>query len=137
MTRILVTGSRNLNEEHAEFVDSRISDVLSIQDGYHVYEPPYTIVVGDCPSGADKYALLAYERLVSDFPEMPLTIEVFQADWATHGRAAGPLRNDEMVASGADICLAFLQNGEENRGTKHCIAAALQAGIRVEEDLLP
>ena len=49
------------------------------------------------------------------------------ADWKRYGRAAGPIRNQEMVNLGADVCLAFPREG--SRGTKNCMEAARKAGI--------
>jgi hypothetical protein len=51
------------------------------------------------------------------------------ADWTTHGKAAGPIRNARMVALGADVCLAFPKG--ESRGTRGCMRLAEKAGIRV------
>lgn len=49
------------------------------------------------------------------------------ADWDSHGNAAGPIRNREMVAAGADVCVAF----PGGRGTQHCRDTAAAAGIPV------
>jgi hypothetical protein len=51
------------------------------------------------------------------------------AEWARLGRRAGPIRNAEMVAKGAGLCIAvhrFLMN---SRGTRDCCLQALAAGI--------
>jgi hypothetical protein len=55
--------------------------------------------------------------------------EVYQADWQTQGKRAGPIRNGVMVAKGADLCIAvhrFLMN---SRGTRDCCNQAIAAGI--------
>jgi hypothetical protein len=57
------------------------------------------------------------------------TPEPHPADWKRHGRAAGPIRNAEMVALGADVCLA-LPIGL-SPGTRGCIDLAEAAGIPV------
>ena len=51
------------------------------------------------------------------------------ADWDKHGKAAGMIRNREMVALGADICLAFPIG--RSPGTRACIREAQRAGIPV------
>jgi hypothetical protein len=54
-------------------------------------------------------------------------VQAYPADWHTHGRAAGHLRNARMVAAGAELCLAFIR--DHSRGASHCAALAEQAGI--------
>lgn len=44
------------------------------------------------------------------------------------GRAGGPVRNQEMVDAGADLCLAFI--ARDSRGARDCFARARTAGIR-------
>jgi len=58
----------------------------------------------------------------------------FPADWETHGRAAGPLRNREMAeyakASGEGYLIAFWD--EVSKGTKDMIGVAVEKGLRVK-----
>lgn len=49
----------------------------------------------------------------------PLDITVFQADWDTHGVAAGPIRNKEM-AKYADAALVIMKKGG-SKGSKNMI----------------
>jgi len=39
------------------------------------------------------------------------------------------IRNAEMVAAGAGMCIAFHQFLRQSRGTKDCVRRALEAGI--------
>lgn len=55
-------------------------------------------------------------------------IEGHRADWKRFGRAAGPRRNSEMVALGADLCIGFI--GASSVGTVDCLKKAEKAGIR-------
>jgi hypothetical protein len=65
----------------------------------------------------------------------PTVIEQpYPADWNSHGRAAGPIRNAEMVKSGADECVAFPGEGP---GTRDCMKKAADAGVRVRTLLPP
>lgn len=62
-----------------------------------------------------------------------MNVEVHPADWERYGKSAGPRRNAEMAALGADFCLAFLKRSAENRGTKGMIGLCQKAGIPVTE----
>lgn len=113
--RILITGSRN--HDHPETIHKAI-------DKHTKHAPSaVTIVSGGCPTGADRIAE-EYARTQG------ITLEIHPAKWHVHGRAAGPIRNQEMVDAGADIVLAFPVG--ESRGTRHCISAAQKAGLKTE-----
>jgi hypothetical protein len=116
--RILVTGSRDLTD------DALVRDALI--NAIPLDAADVTIVVGDCPTGADRFA-----RGFADFDGDAADVHI--ADWTTHGKAAGPLRNQAMVDSGADVCLAFYRQGASNRGTSDCVRRARASGIEVYE----
>lgn len=121
--RILVTGSRDL------------SDQLMVWDALvtNLKREPSSLVVGDCPTGADRFAREAWTRVDAIQVGVAGPLDVHVADWTTHGKSAGPLRNRAMVDSGADLCLAFYKQGAGNRGTKDCVRRAKIAGIPVIE----
>jgi len=60
--------------------------------------------------------------------EMNKTLNVYEADWATHGRAAGPIRNRKM-AENAEALIAIWDG--QSRGTKNMIETATKKGLRV------
>lgn len=113
--RILVTGSRDWDDD----------PLLCIQLGFAIQDlgGDVTVVHGACPSGADKTADTWCRN-------HGIPVERHPADWRWHGRAAGPIRNAEMVAAGADLCLAFIKDG--SRGATHCAHLAEAAGIPVK-----
>lgn len=53
--------------------------------------------------------------------ERGIPVKVFPADWDRHGRAAGPIRNQQM-AEYADALVAFWDG--RSRGTEHMMACA-------------
>lgn len=113
--RIIVTGSRHWMSPNAVYlaIENEIASDESV-----------TIVHGGCPTGADSAAAtwVWYEAEARQ--------EIFHADWAAHGRRAGPIRNAEMIKAGADVVLAFPLPG--GRGTQHAIKLAREAGIPVK-----
>lgn len=53
----------------------------------------------------------------------------FPADWRTHGKRAGILRNLAMLDEQPDLVIAFQIN--DSRGTQHTIDEARRRGIRL------
>ncbi len=82
---------------------------------------PVRFFVGDCPSGVDAIALQVADK-------HDLDIHIFVADWEKHGRAAGPIRNGEMVSRKPHLWYAFRNNGD-SPGTDDGIRQALEAGV--------
>lgn len=112
--RVLVTGSRNWSE--VEVVGQQMIHAGDL----NTTRRPMLLVSGACPTGAD--------RIAETFAEAwGWQIERHPADWSRHGRGAGFRRNAEMVAAGADLCLAFIKDG--SRGASHTADLAEHAGI--------
>ena len=53
--------------------------------------------------------------------------EAYPANWTRFGKAAGPIRNQEMVDLGPDFFIAFPV--PHSRGTRDCIRRAKEAKI--------
>ena len=117
--RVLITGSRNLNDRDA------VWDALD--EEYRIHGS-MTVVHG-AANGADKLAGQWARSAMAD--GLNVTEEVHPADWKTHGRAAGPIRNQKMVDLGADVVFAFPRG--KSTGTRHAMKAAGIAGIKVRE----
>ena len=113
--RILITGSRSWTDR--ETIRSAIVDPL---DRFDVPYENVVIVHGACPTGADYLASIICAQ--EGIPQ-----ERHPADWETHGKSAGFLRNSEMVSLGADLCLAFIHNG--SAGASMTAKLASEAGI--------
>ena len=114
--RILITGSRIWDDDRA------IAAVLEF------WRPTGGVLVHGGARGADRIAAAVWSR-------WRLPTERHLPDWHRFGRAAGMVRNGDMVAAGADVCLAFIRG--HSRGATHCAALAEQAGItthRIRKD---
>jgi hypothetical protein len=83
-----------------------------------------TVIHGDCPTGADH---IADEWCIVNF----LNPERHPADWKNLGKRAGFVRNAEMAALGADLCLAFIKN--DSKGASMMANLADKVGIPVRE----
>lgn len=115
--RVMVTGSRDWTDGGVVY---RAMVMVTASE-----EKPRltTLVVGDA-EGADALAT----RYAGYFG---WGVEVFHAAWARYGKAAGPLRNLDMLNSKPDLVLAFRLGGEESRGTTHAVTAARKQGVPV------
>lgn len=87
--------------------------------------PSDTIVIHGAARGADTIGGEVAKSL-----GMP--VDVYPAQWDKHGRAAGPIRNRQMLDQKPDIVIAFHNNIEESKGTKDCLAEAARRGIATE-----
>jgi hypothetical protein len=125
--RLLITGSRDW-DDYDTIVEEITRVILEWVKDHPEYESGpinwFTLVHGGCPRGADFLA----DRFARDV--LKCKIEIYEADWAMHGRSAGIKRNMRMVRSMPDACLAFLR--DNSRGTLHCRNAAKAAGIPTE-----
>lgn len=122
--RVIVTGWRDWPEKDRHFIWRELDGLWPrINTDMGEYIPPLSVVIrhGDCPyGGVDLHAenwAKAREQLWDPRP----------ADWDTYGKAAGPIRNAEMIALGADLCIGF--PGPRSRGTWDCLEKATNAGI--------
>jgi hypothetical protein len=115
MQKILVTGSRDLDDPMR--VLKAFDEVVEDWDWTSVY------LIHGAAGGADTLA-----RVIVD--DRGGLTKGYPADWGQHGKAAGPIRNQEMVdLGGFDICLAF--PGPDSTGTWDCVKRAVKAGVPV------
>ena len=83
---------------------------------------PEVVIEGEC-RGAD---LIAKEVA----RELGIPIAAYPAMWSKHGKAAGHVRNQQMLKEGKpDLVLAFHSDIEESFGTADMLAKAEAAGI--------
>ncbi len=109
--RVIICGSR----EWADFlyIDGFVSSLIDV-----------TVVQGGA-RGADKMARISAERHKIPFHEEP-------ADWNTHGKAAGGIRNQLMLDKySPSWVVAFAYNIYESRGTADMIKRSLDRNLAV------
>lgn len=119
--RILVTGDRGWRNA------TRIAECFDLRFGeeWELFGEPgaHTLIEGEA-MGADIIAAVVWEL---HYPTW--FIERYPADWNTHGRAAGPIRNTQMRQSGVDYVMGFHNDIESSRGTKNMLRQCARAGI--------
>jgi YspA, cpYpsA-related SLOG family len=112
MTWVLVGGGRDYTDKAA---------LWSVLDA--VGPPEITAIISGMARGADS---LAAEWAI----RFGFLLHKFPADWAKHGRFAGPIRNQEMIDEGKpDLVIAFAGG----KGTADMVRRARLAGIKVME----
>ena len=126
--RVLVTGSQLWTNKALVFEELDWAFETMFLNGTEC--DVFVLVHGDCPNGADAFANEWGELRKSITPAC-IRIERHPADWnGPRKRGAGYARNAEMVALGADYCLAFILN--ESKGSTHCSSLAENARIETQ-----
>lgn len=108
--RVLVFGGR-------DYTDAvRVEQVLraSLEEG--------DIVVHGGAPGADSLAGDIAGRVLGH------EVEVHPANWALYRKAAGPMRNQDMIDSGIDYAIGF----PGGKGTADMLSRVMRAGIAYE-----
>jgi len=114
--KLIIAGSRTLQVDN-EFIKSVILNLLPDEALTGMK------IVSGCAKGIDKCGecfSLANK----------LDCEKFPADWDTHGKAAGPIRNKQM-AEYADALLLIWDG--ESKGSRHMKETMLKLGKPVYE----
>lgn len=113
MKRVLVCGGRDFNFPGSVY---RALDIFRAERGI-------ALVIHGAARGAD--------RLAGEWAaERGVPVVEYPADWAAHGRAAGPKRNQRMIDEGKpDFVVAF----PGGAGTADMVRRAKAAGIPVWE----
>jgi hypothetical protein len=117
--RVLVCGSRNW--ANIELIrETLVKECLDDKE----FGPHDCTVIDGCAHGADA---LGYTCAM----ELGCNTHRFPADWNKYGKAAGMIRNKQMLVEGKpDLVLAFWDG--VSRGTKNMIELAQKAGVPVK-----
>lgn len=110
--KVLVCGDREWSDE--DKMRKRLAQL-----------PFDTIIIhGDC-RGAD--------RMSGDIAfKLGFGVIPFPAEWVHYGRAAGPIRNQQMLDEHPDLVLAFHSDIANSTGTADMIARARKKGTPAE-----
>ncbi len=120
--RLLITGSRNFGDQgHVDIALMRTA-LKDARRKLHDAGFDRIVLVHGAARGADQLAAAVGKS-------MGFILEPHPAQWSVHGKAAGPIRNKEMVDLGADLMLAFPRGA--SRGTRGCMQLAAEAGIEI------
>ena len=111
--KLLVCGSRTMPRDQLNLVMAEI-EILK----------PKSIICGGA-KGADTLAAFAATLL-------RIPCEEFPADWDKHGKAAGPIRNQQMMEEKPDQVLAFHHVSGITPGTKDMVTRAVLAKVPVK-----
>jgi hypothetical protein len=107
MSKVIVTGGRDFNDREAVFT---ILDILN----------PDMVIHGGA-NGAD--------YLAGEWAKIRRKIcTIYYADWDKNGRAAGPIRNSDMLKANRDAKVVAFKGGT---GTAHCKTTAMKLGMEV------
>ncbi len=112
MMRVLICGDRNWKDR-----DTIFACVAALPESVPIIEGR--------ARGADRIAGEAarfYGHAVLSFP----------ADWNQYGKAAGPIRNRQMIVEGNPTLVVFFHNNlRQSKGTKDMVERAVKANIPV------
>lgn len=112
--RVIITGARDW---YCYELATKVLTGLIAKHGAN----DLVIVHGAAPGVDSAFAQACHDNIIEDEPH--------PAHWKAFGNGAGPKRNQEMVDSGADLCLAFHPHLSISKGTRDCVRRALKAGI--------
>lgn len=120
MFKVIIAGGRDFNyqSEHLDYISKMISRYYDTKN--MIPKNGGVELVTGCAKGADQIPYF-----FNTWHGTP--IKEFPADWKTHGKKAGILRNIEM-AEYADALIAFWDG--KSRGTKHMIETAKKYGLK-------
>lgn len=120
--RIIVAGTRTFSDY--ELLRSKLDDFVSKLKQKH--PDKQVVIITGAAKGADKLGSL-YAR------NHNIPLKEFPADWNTYGRAAGPIRNQQMsdyALHEVPVLIVFWDG--ESRGTKNMINIAKRHNVQTE-----
>jgi hypothetical protein len=126
--RVLICGDRRWGDwDHREGHYLNTLEVEAVRQVVATL-PRGTVIIEGEARGADQLAaMMGRERRGER-----LVIEPYPADWETYGRAAGPVRNRQMLAEGnPEVCVYFHRDLAASKGTADMVKRCKLAGVPV------
>lgn len=124
--RIIVAGTRTFSDY--ELLRNKLDDFISELN--QKYPGKQIVIITGAAKGADQLGSF-YARSHN------IPLKEFPADWNTYGRAAGPIRNQQMldyVLHEIPVLIVFWDG--ESRGTKNMINIAKRCNVQTEVVLI-
>lgn len=118
-SKVIIAGSRSFADY--EKLKSICDSILPNQ-----YSEPRISILSGTSSGSDSLG----ERYAN---ERGYTLNRYPANWEQYGKAAGPIRNRQMVED-ADAAIIFWDG--QSKGTKNLIEQANKRGLKVRTIIL-
>lgn len=136
--RVLVCGDRDwvdrlgYVDSDLGFIEALLFGLAALGDCHKMDDPPLTIIEGGA-RGADQAAAEWVRQFQPDCGcGCSVQLLSFPPDWVKHGKAAGPIRNQQMLDEGRpDIVVALHDDLIASKGTKDMVQRAKKAGIPV------
>jgi hypothetical protein len=119
--KVLITGDRNWQDRKTIHRTLRFIQMTNV--GTDCAHRSLVVIQGEA-SGADSTARDCAR-------DLGIEVWSFPANWKKYGRAAGPLRNKEMLDREPDLVVAFHNDLSKSKGTKNCVGEAKKRGIPV------
>lgn len=120
--RVIVAGTRTFSDY--ELLRSKLDDFVSKLK--QKYPDKQAVIITGAAKGADQLGSL-YAR------NHNIPLKEFPADWNTYGRAAGPIRNQQMLDYALhEIPILIVFWDGESRGTKNMMGIAKRQNVQTE-----
>lgn len=121
--KVLVCGSRDFKDQLIIRFD--LTELM--------YKHNDLIVIEGGAAGADRIAQRWAKDMIGLVDYTKVDLVTVPADWDKHGKAAGYIRNQEMLDMKPDLVLAYVCKPlAESRGTNDMVTRAKKAGVKVK-----
>lgn len=135
--KVIIAGSRTIDSYKAAMF-AMMHMPIFVYEGKTAFtidggQTPVTeFVTGCCPTGPDQ---VPYG--IRKFVELKPKIKEFPADWDTHGRAAGPIRNRQMAEYADQLLLIWDGKSPGSHNMRCCMSKLKKPTTQVVLDYKP